>query len=44
MNLLGIAAITFFVLLEKLSPWGEQGGRFLGAAMVLAGLALVGWS
>ena len=43
MNLLWIAAITFFVLLEKLSLWGVQGGRIVGAAMVLAGiLALVG--
>ena len=43
MNLLWIAAITFFVLLEKLSPWGVKGGRVVGAAMVLAGiLALVG--
>ncbi len=43
MNLLWIAAITFFVLLEKLSPWGVQGGRVVGGAMVLAGiLALAG--
>ena len=38
MNLLWIAVITFFVLLEKLSPWGVQGGRVVGAAMVLAGI------
>jgi len=38
MNLLWIAAITFFVLLEKLSPWGVQGGRVVGGAMVLAGV------
>ncbi len=38
MNLLWIAAITFFVLLEKLSPGGVKGGRVVGAAMVLAGI------
>ena len=38
MNLLWIAAITFFVLLEKLSPWGVQGGRVVGAGMILVGV------
>ncbi len=43
MNLLWIAAITFFVLLEKLNPWGVQGGRIVGAGMILVGvLALAG--
>ena len=38
MNLLWIAAITAFVLLEKLAPYGVQGGRVSGIALVLAGL------
>lgn len=36
MSLLWIAAITIFVLLEKLAPFGAQGGR-------LSGALLVGW-
>ena len=43
MNLLWIAAITLFVLLEKVLPFGDRGGRVMGALMVLAGLlALAG--
>ena len=38
MNLLWIAAITLFVLLEKVLPFGDKGGRVMGALMVLAGL------
>ena len=38
MNLLWIAAITIFVLLEKLAPFGVQGGRLSGALLVAAGL------
>jgi predicted metal-binding membrane protein len=38
MSLLWIAAITAFVLLEKLAPFGAQGGRWSGIALVLAGL------
>jgi predicted metal-binding membrane protein len=37
MNLLWIAAIAIFVLLEKTVPFGEWGGRFAGAAMILVG-------
>jgi predicted metal-binding membrane protein len=37
MNLLWIAAITIFVLLEKLAPFGVQGGRLSGALLVAAG-------
>ena len=37
MNLTCIAAITIFVLLEKLAPFGVQGGRLSGALLVLAG-------
>lgn len=46
MNLLWIAAITLFVLLEKVVPYGAGGGRLAGIAMIGAGaLVLVGaWS
>jgi predicted metal-binding membrane protein len=37
MNLLWIAAITLFVLLEKVIPLGAPGGRVAGAAMILVG-------
>ena len=37
MSLLWIAAIAAFVLLEKLAPYGAQGGRLSGLALVLAG-------
>ena len=43
MNLLRIAAITVFVLLEKVLSFGERGCRWMGALMVFADLlALVG--
>ena len=42
MNLLWIAAITLFVLLEKVIPFGDQGGRIGGAAMILLGLVWLG--
>lgn len=38
MSLLWIGAITAFVLLEKLAPYGVQGGRLSGIALVLSGL------
>jgi predicted metal-binding membrane protein len=38
MNLLWIAAISVFVLLEKTAPFGETGGRLAGAAMVTVGV------
>jgi predicted metal-binding membrane protein len=38
MNLLWIAAIGVFILLEKAIPFGETGGRIVGAAMILVGL------
>ncbi len=38
MNLLWIAAIAMFILLEKTMPWAKTGGRVLGAAMILIGL------
>jgi predicted metal-binding membrane protein len=37
MNLLWIAAIAIFVLLEKTIPFGPVGGRVAGAAMILVG-------
>jgi predicted metal-binding membrane protein len=37
MNLLWIAGISVFVLLEKIIPFGEAAGWFGGAAMVLVG-------
>ena len=37
MSLLWIAAITVFVLVEKLAPQGVRGGRLSGAALVLGG-------
>jgi predicted metal-binding membrane protein len=38
MNLLWIAAIAIFVLLEKTIPFGDVSGRVAGAAMVLVGV------
>ena len=38
MNLWVIAAITLFVLLEKLAPFGAQGGRLSGVLLTLLGL------
>jgi predicted metal-binding membrane protein len=40
MNLWWIAALTVFVLLEKLAPFGAQGGRFSG--LPIAGVGV--WS
>lgn len=37
MNLIWIAAIAIFVLLEKSSPFGDVSGRFAGVAMMLVG-------
>lgn len=41
MNLLWIAAITLFVLLEKVLPFGVRGGRLAGWLMIFSGIALV---
>jgi predicted metal-binding membrane protein len=41
MNLLWVAAIAVFVLLEKTAPMGEMLGRVTGAALVVAGIALL---
>jgi predicted metal-binding membrane protein len=40
MNLWWIAGLTIFVLLEKLAPWGDQGGKACGLALVAAGAGL----
>ncbi|HEX7034775.1 MAG TPA: DUF2182 domain-containing protein [Pseudomonadales bacterium] len=37
MSLLWIAAIALFVLLEKVAPYGAQGGRLTGGALMVAG-------
>jgi predicted metal-binding membrane protein len=41
MNLLWVAAIALFVLLEKVVPSGPMVGRVTGAALVAAGIALL---
>ena len=41
MNLLWIAGITLFVLLEKVMPFGGQGGRIAGGAMIICGLVVL---
>jgi predicted metal-binding membrane protein len=38
MNLLWIVAISAFVLLEKLAPYGVQGGKLSGIALGIAGV------
>jgi predicted metal-binding membrane protein len=44
MNLLWVAGLTLFVLVEKLAPQGARAGRVAGAALLLAGGAqLAGW-
>lgn len=44
MNLLWIAAITLFVLAEKVLPFGVAGGRVAGGGMIALGAALLaGW-
>jgi len=40
MNLLWVAVIAIFVLLEKLVPAGDLLGRFAGGVMIVAGLML----
>lgn len=41
MSLTWIAAITVFVLVEKLAPRGVQGGRLSGVLLILAGVAVM---
>jgi predicted metal-binding membrane protein len=42
MNLLWIAIITLFVLLEKVLPLGDWGGKIAGGGMILFGLVMGG--
>jgi len=41
MNLYWIAALTVFVLLEKLAPYGLRWGRFGGVLLLLGGAAMM---
>ena len=41
MNLLWVATIAAFILVEKLAPKGETFGRFAGGVFIVAGIALV---
>ncbi|MBI5093303.1 MAG: DUF2182 domain-containing protein [Candidatus Hydrogenedentes bacterium] len=41
MNLLWVAAITVFVLIEKAAPYGHYVGRVCGACLILAGVYLI---
>ena len=43
MNLVWIATITVFVLLEKVMPLGDVGGRVLGVTMMAAGVLTLLW-
>jgi predicted metal-binding membrane protein len=40
MNLFWVAAIAVFVLVEKVAPRGDLIGRFAGAALIVAGIAV----
>jgi len=42
MNLLWVAAIAAFVLVEKVVPRGDLVGRVAGGILVLAGLVMLG--
>jgi predicted metal-binding membrane protein len=44
MNLVWVAALTAFVLAEKIGPAGAIVARVAGAAMIVAGLFLVAGS
>jgi len=41
MNLLWVAAITIFVLIEKAVPYGDMTGRISAVALMLAGLFVI---
>jgi predicted metal-binding membrane protein len=41
MNLVAIAAITVFVLLEKIAPFGVQGGRLSAVLLIVCGVLLL---
>ena len=40
MNLLWVAAIAVFVLIEKVMPRGEQASRVADAVLIVAGFAV----
>lgn len=42
MNLLWVAAIAAFVVVEKVAPRGELVGHIAGVALIVAGTALIG--
>jgi len=42
MNLLWVAAIAAFVLVEKVVPRGDLVGRVVGGGLVVAGLVMLG--
>jgi predicted metal-binding membrane protein len=42
MNLMLVAVITLFILLEKLLPYGDRAGRFSGLCLIVLG-AMVFW-
>lgn len=42
MNLLWVAVITVFVLVERVAPGGEVIGRVAGIVLIVAGVALLG--
>jgi len=41
MNLLWVAALTVFVVIEKLAPRGDIVGRITGGVLVAAGVVLL---
>jgi predicted metal-binding membrane protein len=41
MNLLWVAAMAVLVLVEKVAPGGDLIGRIAGAALLVAGIALI---
>ena len=40
MNLLWVATITAFVLIEKVAPYGHVVGRIAGVVLAMAGLLI----
>ena len=44
MNLVWVAAIAVFVLLEKVAPWGRALARISGIGLLLGAVALVAMS
>jgi len=42
MNLLGVAAIAIFVLVEKAAPFGRMAGRLGSILLIVGGIAVIG--